>query len=91
MCTNTREASKVRATHPSYKIPAALRDAGNISHLRPPFRRSRHSKYFEWIKTLLIGGNSGYPEHHGGDVRLLLATTPPAWACGTRAIPQGGL
>jgi hypothetical protein len=30
MCARTREASKVRAAHPSYKISGALRDAGNI-------------------------------------------------------------
>jgi hypothetical protein len=65
MRTKTREASKVRVAHPSYKISGALRDAGNISGFTPPFDAVLGRLYFEWIKSLLIRRNYRYPELHG--------------------------
>jgi hypothetical protein len=59
MRTKTREAPKVRATYPSYKIPLAFRDADNIPDRRRPFAAIRNALYFEWIKTLLIRGIYG--------------------------------
>src|SRR6476660_2826937 len=44
MCARTREASKVRAAHPSYKISGALRDAGNIY--------GRHGVLGRWDRLL---------------------------------------
>ena len=90
MSTKTHQASKVRATTPSYKIPAALRDAGNISGSS---RCSVSGDIFliRMEKRLLWNGNYRYPELHGRQCVPAHASTPPAWADGIRAIPQGGL
>jgi hypothetical protein len=65
MRTETREASKVRVAHLSYKISRALRDADNIPGFSPPRDAILGRLYFEWIKRLLIRRNYRYPELHG--------------------------
>ncbi len=64
MCAKTREASKVRAAHPSYKISGVPRDAGNISGLRSILDRGGRL-LIRMDKILQNVTNYRYPEHHG--------------------------
>ena len=64
MRARTREASKVRAAHPSYKISGVLRDAGNISGDRSILSR-RDRLLTRLDKVLQNVTDYRYPEHHG--------------------------
>jgi hypothetical protein len=90
MRTKTREATKVRAAHPSYKISGALRDADNIFGFSPPFDAVLRRLYFEWIKRLLIRRNYRYPELNGEGRASRPGDHAACVAHGIRAIPQGG-